>query len=114
MLYIGNQIAPVPGKLDELTKVFANGRTIAEANGAQLIGGFQVTLGPDQGNLVYIVGYADDDAFLRAGKALADAGFNRQIEPLVARSSSWVLELLPEAALQMPETAARQLEPAIG
>ena len=71
-----------------------------------------MTLGPDQGSLFYIVGYEDEQAYLNTMKALADSGYTRDVEPLVASSSSSVLQLLPEAARQVSEQAAQIAEPA--
>lgn len=111
-LYIGMLITPVPGMAEALLTTTSSARQIAEANGARPVAGFQVSLGPNQGSLIYIVGYDDDQAYLKTTKALADSGYTHEVEPLIASSSSSVLEMLPEAALQIPEQAMRIAEPA--
>ena len=111
-LYIGLLITPVPGMTDALLATSSTARQIAEANGARPVGAFQVTLGPNQGSLIYIVGYEDDRAYLKTMEALADSGYTREVEPLIASSASSVLQLLPEAALQVSEQEARVAEPA--
>ena len=111
-LYIGILITPVPGMTDALVATSSTARQIAEANGARPVGAFQVTLGPNQGSLIYIVGYEDDQAYLNTMKALADSGYTREVEPLIASSSSSVLQMLPEAALQASEQEVRVAEPA--
>ena len=100
MIYIGYQITPVPGKLNDVLNANKQLREIAEANGARQVGGFQVTLGPDSGSLVYIVAYPDADAYLAAGKALADSAATKQLEACTASQSSSALQPLPDSALQ--------------
>lgn len=111
-LYIGILITPVPGMAEAFLAMTSSARQVAEANGARPLAGFQVSLGPNQGSLFYIVGYEDDQAYLNTRKALADSGYNREVEPLIASSSSSVLQLLPEAAIQVPEETIRIAEPA--
>jgi len=111
-LYIGMLITPVPGMAEVLVAMNSSARHIVESHGARVIGRFQVALGPNQGSLLYIVGYEDDQAYLDSTKALADTGYAHEVEPLIASSLSCVLQMLPEAALQIPEQAVRIAEPA--
>src|SRR6516162_8487532 len=63
MFYIGYQMTPVPGKLDELKSRTSRLKEIATSHGAKQIAGFEVAVGPNQGSLFYIVGYKDADAY---------------------------------------------------
>lgn len=100
MIYIGYQVAAVPGKLNDLLGAHKQAKEIAEAAGARQIGAFRVSLGPDAGSLFYIVGYEDADAYLATEKALAQSVAMQQAQAWIASSSSAALQPLPESALQ--------------
>ena len=100
MFYIGYQLTPVPGKLDELKAKISHLKGISESHGAKTIGGFEVAVGPNQGSLFYIVGYKDADAYAAAGKALNDKGDFKQALALIASSASAVLQPLSDSAIK--------------
>jgi hypothetical protein len=100
MIYVGYQVTPVPGKLDDLLTAYAQVKEIAEANGAKQIGGFTVALGPDAGSVLYIVAYQDADAYNAVGKALASSDVMKRAQSLIATASSAALRPLPDSRLQ--------------
>ena len=100
MIYIGYQITPVPGKLNELLERIAGARKIAESHGAKQIGGFQISIGPSTGSLFYIVGYKDAETYRAVGKAINDSADMKQALALTASSSSAALQPLPGSPIQ--------------
>ena len=100
MIYVGYQVTPVPGKLNDVLAVHKQAKEISEACGAQQIGGFQITLGQDARSLFYLVAYRDSDAFIAVTKALEDSAAMKQADAWIASSSSAVLQPLPGSALQ--------------
>lgn len=100
MIYLGYQVTPVPGKLNDLLAAYKDAKDISEAHGATQVGGFQITLGPDAGSLFYIVAYRDADAFAAVTQALGASLVMQRAEECVASASSAVLQPLPNSSLQ--------------
>jgi quinol monooxygenase YgiN len=100
MFVIANQITPAPGKAGEFRKAAAQATEIAKAHGERLIAGFQVAMGQDVGSLVYFSAYEDGAAYQAAMKAVGESSDGNAVGPLIASTTSLVLQPLPDSPLQ--------------
>lgn len=104
MIYFGYQIAPAPGKREALITENARFKKIIESHGGKAVGSFRVALGQGDGNLVYMIAYDDMATATKAGEALEKdsdyAALLKKTEPMIASSSSLLLQPLPDSGLQ--------------
>jgi hypothetical protein len=100
MIYIAHQLTPVPGKIEELLSKASRLTEVLKSHGEKQIAGFVVGLGQNVGSLVYIVSYDDAAAYQACQKAMMDTPDFKQLNGLIASSSSAALQPLPGWPLQ--------------
>jgi hypothetical protein len=104
MIVYGFQIRPMPGKGAELAEKNAACRKIIEAHGGKPIGSFRVTLGADDGSLIYMIGHESQAKAEAVGEAIEkDPAWQKimaETDPLTLSVSSWLLSPLPDSAIQ--------------
>jgi hypothetical protein len=100
MIYIAHQLTPVPGKTEELLTKASGLTAVLKSHGEKQIAGFVVGLGQSVGSLIYIVAYENAAAYEACQKAMMDTPDFKQLNGLIASSSSAALQPLPGWPIQ--------------
>lgn len=104
MIVFGYQIRPMPGKGEELAQKNAACRKIVERHGGTAIGSFRVSVGADEGSLVYFLGHESMAKAEAIGEAIEkDSEWKKimaETEPLTLSVTSSLLQPLPDSAVQ--------------
>ena len=103
-IYVGTQVIPTPGNLQNL---LAQGDAVNKAIenlGGKVVGNWQITLGEGQGTLALLISYPDLAAY-QAGtqKAQTDPAWQKMIAelgPMIAGINSAVYTPTPNSPMQ--------------
>ncbi len=103
-IYVGTQVIPTPGNLQNLLALGQRYNKLVEKIGGKPVGGWTITLGEGQGTLALLVSYPDLAAYQAATQqSQTDPDFQQfiaEIGPMVAGMNSAVYTPAPTSALQ--------------
>ncbi len=103
-IYVGTQVVPTPGNLQNLLALGERYNKLIEKIGGKPVGGWTITLGQGQGTLALLVSYPDLAAYQAATQqSQTDPDFQQFIAetgPMVASMNSAVYTPAPTSALQ--------------
>ncbi|MEE8345809.1 MAG: NIPSNAP family protein [Dehalococcoidia bacterium] len=103
-IYVGTQVVPTPGNLQNLLALGERYNKLIEKIGGKPVGGWTITLGQGQGTLALLVSYPDLAAYQAATQqSQTDPDFQQfiaEIGPMVAGMNSAVYTPAPTSALQ--------------
>jgi hypothetical protein len=103
-IYVGTQVVPTPGNLQNLLAQGERYNKLMEKLGAKPVGGWTITLGQGQGTLALLVSYPDLAAYQAATQqSQTDPDFQQfmaEIDPMIAGMNSAVYTPAPTSPLQ--------------
>ena len=103
-IYVGTQVIPAPGNLQNLLAQGDRVNKLIEKIGGKPVGNWQITLGEGQGTLALLVSYPDLAAYQAAtAKAQTDPGWQKLIAdvgPMIAAMNSAIYTPTPNSRMQ--------------